>query len=190
MPRPVAPSEPYVNGNVFHGFREAALDVWDKQGLGEIEARLPDDAHADVVENIVLPVSWYPVRHAIAWHRAAWEGPARRNDADFCHFIDRSVELGFGRFKRALLAFATPEVLLSRASELWRSQHTHGTLDAQWEGEGAKMTLRDHPYVASPVSARLQAEAFRKIASLSRTRVARERHGVQGDALVVHLVWR
>jgi hypothetical protein len=190
MPRPEAPSEPFVNGNVFHGFREAALDVWDADGLREIEARLPDDAHRDTVESRALPVSWYPVRHSIAWHVAAWEGPSRRNDAEFCRFIRRSVELGFGRFKRALLSFATPELLLSRASELWRYQHTHGTLEASWVGGGARLVLRDHPYVKHPISARLQAEALRHIASLSRTRVANERHAFESDSLVIHLAWR
>jgi hypothetical protein len=192
MPRPEAPAEPFVNGNVVHGFREAALDLWGKAGLDEIAARLPPDARTETIDSIVLPVSWYPVRFSTAWHQAIWEGPARRDAAELARFVARSVDMGFGRFKRTLLSFATPEMLLSRAPELWRYQHTHGTLEGAWEGDGgARMTLRDHPYVTHPVSARLQANALAHIASLGfRARPARESHAVEAGALVIRLTWR
>jgi hypothetical protein len=189
MTRPIDPTEPFARGNVLHGFRAAAHELWGDEGLRVIGEHLSSEARAVSLESIVLAVSWYPVRFASAWHEAVWEGPARRDDAALCKFVARAVDLGIGRIRKVLFGFATPDMLFAKAPSIWRDQHTHGTLSAVREGKSKTIfTLRDHPYTKLPISRRFTAESYRYIGSLTGIR-CKETHKLEGDALVVRVEW-
>lgn len=190
MDTPAPATEPMSRGIGLHGFRAAVTDIWGERGLRVVAERLPEDARAATLDEIVLPVSWYPVRHTIAWDEAVWEGLAARDDAAFFAFIDRSIDLGFGRMRRFFIRLQSPEKIIARSPEMWRYQHTHGTLSVAPRSGGATITLRDHPFVRSALVSRATAEVFRHIASMTGRPSVRETHGAEGpDALVVRLTW-
>jgi len=197
---PVNPSEPLSRGIGLHGFRMAALDLWGERGLRAIAERLPESTRAETLDAIVLPVSWYPVRHTLAWDDAAYDGPCARDDAAFRAFLDRAIDLGFGRMRRFFVRLQSAERLVARAPEMWRYQHTHGTLVvapklAEPRGGasrqvGATLTLRDHPFARHPLARRATAEVYRYIAAMTGRTSCRETHGAEGpDVLVVRLSW-
>ncbi len=193
MDAPQNPSEPFSRGIGLHGFRAAVVELWGADGLRAVAARLPDDARTETLDSIVLPVSWYPVRHTLAWDEAVWEGPAARDDATFHAFLDKAIELGFGRMRRFFIRLQSPAQVISRAPEMWRYQHTHGTLTAVAKDNGATIVLRDHPFTRHALARRATAEVYRFIASLTQARgkgEVRQTHGSEGpDSLVVRLTW-
>lgn len=190
---PPSSSEPMSRGIGLHGFRAAVVELWGDDGLRAVAARLPDDARAETVDANVLPVAWYPVRHTLAWDEAVWDGPAARDDAAFVAFLDKAIELGFGRMRRFFIRLQSPEQILARAPEMWRYQHSHGTLTATATAQGATVVLRDHPFARHPLARRATAEVYRFIASLTQARgkgEVRQTHGSEGpDSLVVRLTW-
>jgi hypothetical protein len=198
MDSPISLSEPLSRGIGLHGFRMALLAMWGEGGLRSVSARLPDDVRAATLESIVLPVSWYPVKYTIAWDEAVWDGPVGRDDAAFCAFLDKAIELGFGRMRRFFIRLQSPVRIIERSPEMWRYQHTHGTLAVVARDVGATITLRDHPFTRHPLARRATAEVYRHIASMTRLGRAadveipgvHETHGAEGpDALVVRLSW-
>ena len=138
------------------------------------------------------------MRFHMEWHRAVWEGPAAENDAAFCRFMQRAIEIGYGRMKRMVIGIASPEQLILRAPALWDTQHTHGKLTAEATSRGATLRLRGNPVTTQAISRRAMAEAYRTIASLSRATNVKETHGLELDdthththahALVVRITW-
>jgi|SRR5579883_2247695 len=183
--------EPLTRGIGLHGFRAACAEMWGDLGFRAIAARLPDDARAATIDERVLPVSWLPTRFTVDWMEAVWEGPARRDDGALCAFIDRSIELGFGRMRTFFLRLQSVERMTQRAPEMFRYQHSHGTLTAALRGPTSSVvTLRDHPYVRHPVARRATGEVYRHIVVLSGKKDVRETHGLEGpDTLSVRLSW-
>ena len=182
------------------GFWGAVRDVWGDDALRDIAARLPPETRRATFDEIVLALSWLPSGYISDWHEAVWNGPAKQDDALFCRFVDRSVELGFGRMQRFFLKLATPKQLVERAPEMWRRQHTHGQITVSVRGhyehalpeaQGspsaddtaappvATVTLRDHPFVNRAVSRRALAEVWRHILTLARAKDATESHRVE-----------
>ena len=189
---PPVSNEPLARGIILHTFREAAIQTWGEASLLKIAEQLPDDARVATFDVIPAVLEWQPERYAMAWYEAAWAGPCRGDERAFAAFVDKSVDLSFGRVRRAMLAFITPVGLLHKASELWRHDHTHGTLAGELHEtlpRQATCVLRDHPYVATNAPRRAAAEAFRHIVSLARVKNVRETHSVEGRALTVRLVW-
>ena len=185
------PGAPMTRGMGMHGTRAAALEMWGADGLRAIGARLPAATRVATLDEILLPVSWYPTQYSIDWLEAIWDGPAGRVDATLCAFVDRSIELGFGRMRRFFLRLASAELMIGRAPQQWRDMHTHGTLTATLLGrDGSMVIVRNHPYTKTALSRRVLAEAYRHLLTLSGRREARETHGVEGpDALYVRLTW-
>src|SRR5580658_6754549 len=144
---PPPPGEPCARGSVLHGFRAAAVDLWGNTGLDQVATRLPLSTRLATIEQIVLPFEWVPIEHVVAWHDALWAGPARADEQELARFIGRSIELGLGRFKSAFFSGITPERLIERSQDLWRSQHTHGDLTVAVEGTNGTVVLRNHAYV-------------------------------------------
>jgi hypothetical protein len=174
---------------VIVGLKAAVADLWGKEGLAEVAARLPPEVKSETIDEIVMPTVWHPLGWVIAWHDAVWEGPAESQEAALCRFVDRSIELGFGRVQKIIMSFADAKTILNRASALWRHQHSHGTLTAEFAAGGAIVTLRDHPYIGRPVSGLITAEMVRYIAQRSRLGRARETHAVEEGALVIRLTF-
>jgi hypothetical protein len=182
-------SEPLARHSIFVASRNATLHVWGTNGLALIGERLPPDTRRDTVETEIADESWLPERYAVDWLNAVWSGPAHQNDARLDEWIRRHVAQGFGRIRRVLLSLVTPALLIERAAELWRHDHTHGELRAHVDGRAARLTLTDHPYLKSPLACRVLAESLRYAASLSRTRGVDGEHTLDPSGLEVQLAW-
>jgi len=194
MPRSSVPasSEPMTRGTILNSLPAAVRDVWGYEGLRDVIARLPEETRAATTGGGYDALSWYPSRYALDWDVAKMEGPARGDEEAFRRSVDRGIDLGFGRVRRAFLSFATPILLANRAAELWRHDHTHGVLavDSSTREEGrSRITLVGHPFVATALSRLAFAEVLRYVLSLSRARNVRESHAMNGEALVVGLTW-
>ena len=178
-----------TRGIGLHGFRAAALDLWGPSALHAIAERLSDEARRRTIDDIVLPVSWYPERYGMEWEEAVWNGPAEKLDSAFFAFIDRSIEHGFGRMRRFFLRLTTLEAMIARGPDAWRYQHTHGTMTAKLVSRTSSIyTLTDHPFVKNPLTRRATAAAWRHIGELAGLRNMRESHAMEGpDTLVVRL---
>jgi hypothetical protein len=88
--------------------------------------------------------------------------------------------------------FATPPRLAERAAELWRHEHTHGTLRIESSDAArgdARLALRDHPFVREPLARIAISEGIRTVLSLSRAHNVRERHAVLNEVLFITLHW-
>lgn len=135
--------------------------------------------------------AWVAERHVIALGDAAWEGPCARDRATFHRWIDQMIDYGFGRVRRVLLSLANPPMLLRRAPDLWREDHTHGTFGyVPLAVDSARITLRDHAYIDSPVQRDAFAEALRHAMSLCNIRgVTAEETQAPPGALYVVLRW-
>ena len=180
--------EPRSRGTILIGFHDAALELWGRDGVAAIAARLPPDVRADTIATVLRSSEWFPTRHVVAWHDAVFSGPAQSNETTYRAFVDRSMDLGFWRVQRLLLKIATPAILIERSAKLWRHLHTHGTLaiDATSEPHTAKVTLRDHPFVNFPCSRMSFAEGLRYVVSMARANNVRETHA-QGAGTTMNL---
>jgi hypothetical protein len=190
---PPPSGEPHARGSVLHGFRAAAVDVWGNGGLDQVATRLPLSTRVATIEQIVLPFEWVPIEHVVAWHDALWAGPARADERELARFIGRSIELGLGRFKSAFFSGITPERLIERSQDLWRSQHTHGDVAVAVEGTSGTVVLRNHPYVEHAASRRVTAESYRYIVTMAGGRDVTAAWGPSAGvtgSLVVQLSWR
>jgi hypothetical protein len=189
---------PETRGLILITLRSAAEEMFGAPALAAIAARLPADVRAATIDSPPLTFSWYPTSYVVVW----WEAVlafAGNDDAVFCSFVDRSNELGFGRVRRTLLGFVGPAGLVGRAAELWRHDHTTGTLEvvetleagADGSGGGVKAALRDHPFGETEVARRGLAEALRYILSLARgVNEVTVAYGVEDGALVMTFRWR
>lgn len=74
--------------------------------------------------------------------------------------------------------------------ELWRHDHTHGTLTSHVGDHEGTMTLSDHPYTTTPLARSSIAEIYRYAVSLARAKHVSARHLVRGpNQLEVKLSW-
>jgi hypothetical protein len=186
------PDEQLTKGIVLHAMRLAVLDVFGEDGLADVATRVSSDTRVQTVEASASPLAWVPERFLVEWHEAVLEGPAKRDDAALCRVINRRIDFGFGRVRKALLGLVGPEGVAKRATELWKHDHTHGVfaLVIAKDSQSAAGTLSDHVFCASPIARRALAETFRYIVQLSRgVKVARETHGLQGDSLTIRVTW-
>ena len=184
--------EPCCRKTIFVAFRAAALDLWGEAGLDAIADRVDRDTRVQTIEPLVITREWLPERFVMAWYEAAWEGPADRRSATYLTFLDRMMDNGFGRVRKALLGFATPTLIATKSAELWRHDHSTGEVRANSTGERSlTVTLRDHVYVSTPLARLSVAEIFRYAASLSRTREVGCTHSANGpNELVCWMIWR
>jgi hypothetical protein len=186
------PGESLTKGTILHSLAAAVRDLWGDDGARALAAELPEETAAATTGAELVPIRWYPTRYLLDWNAAMMEGPARRDEEAFRRCVDRSMDLGFGRVRRAFLALATPTLLGKRAAQLWRHEHTHGSLAIVTEGlapNTARVTLADHPFVTTAYSRVAIAEVMRHLLSLSRAHDVRETHAAHGDALVITLRW-
>ena len=133
---------------------------------------------------------WMPLGDLIAWHVAAWNGPAQQDDKIMLAHARLTVDQGFGRVKRALISMATAHTLAPRVAALWNDEYSTGSLMATAvQPKSVTLVLHDHPYVDHPLMRTIISEAFRYVLSLSRTKNVSGIHlSSQGDLKVV-LSW-
>lgn len=183
--------EPCARRTIFASFRQAALDLWGDEGLLEIGARMSEEARHHCIDSAVIDQEMLPERFVQQWYEAAWNGPARRNRAVYDRFLDGMMDRGFGRVQKALLAFATPAMVARKAGQLWRHDHSHGTLVATVVGEKQiYLRLSDHPYVETPLARSSIAEIYRYAMSLARAKRVLSKHWLEDPrTLTVQIRW-
>ena len=133
---------------------------------------------------------WVRERALIAWNFALWEGPVDRKRDRYEVWLHRMTDLSFGVVKRLVLSMASPEKVLSSARDLWKSDHTHGSMHGHCDGHRGTVTLADSPYVETPQGRAGIAEMLRYIMELAGARGALERHALlPTGVLEVRLRW-
>jgi hypothetical protein len=189
-PSPAAVVEkPLVDRKSLIGFRTACEQIWGPAGLAAVRDALPADVRERTGGSRPLD-KWNAVDDLIAWHRAAWNGPAHRNERAFTPHIHATVDQGFGRVKRFLLSISTPRSLAPRVAALWRDEYSTGHLRATFPEEGVvQLTLTDHPYVDDPLMRFVISEVFRYVMSMTRVRKVSVAHGIRESSLLVTLRW-
>jgi hypothetical protein len=178
-----------TKGTILHSLLLSVGDLWGEGGLKSVYDRLRPETMA-AVRGGFSAFDWYPTRYVVDYGNAVFDGPAANDEAAYRRYVDRSIDLSFGRIRSSLLRFVTPRGLAQRAADLWRHDNSHGTLtvDAVEDGLG-KLSLRGHPFVHKPLFRLGTAETMRHILALSRLRNVRETHAVAGEALVITLLW-
>jgi hypothetical protein len=162
--------EPLTRFLIVASYREATRALWGDTGVERFAAALPEDTR-ELLRAQMPPETWVAVRHSIVLADVAWETLCTRDRTAFHTMIDRVIDFGFGRRQRLLLSLANPPMLLRRAADLWREDHTEGTLGyVPLAVDAARITLRDHPYAESPVQRDAFAEGLRHAMSLSHVR--------------------
>jgi hypothetical protein len=180
---------PLARGTALFGLKASAEEMWGPSVVGEIARRLPAEARR-AIEEIAMPSSWLPEDHILHWCRGVWEGPAQMDDFAFSAYLGRAAFHGWGRFRKALLGIATPDMLATRAPDLWRRDHTHGTVTTELITGGAITRLSGGPYVKTEFSRLVIAETFRHIFRMTRVKMVREKHALEPpDTLVIHWAW-
>lgn len=127
---------------------------------------MPEAARIETVDPPVLASEWIPEEHVMAWYEAAW-AVSQRSDAEYCRFIDRMMDFGFGRVRKWLLNFAGVAGIAAKAPELWRHDHTSGELSITYQEGDVVLRLREHVYTTTPLARRSIAEIYRYVVSLA-----------------------
>lgn len=184
--------EPRARRTIFVAFRTAAVELWGPDALRQLGERMPEEARRATIKPTAIAPEWLPEAHVMAWYEAAWEGPCGRREGDYLGFIDRMMDHGFGRVRKLLLSMAmTPVSLAVRSAELWRHDHTHGTLTVERTGvREMTLTLRDHVYMSTALSRLSVVEIYRYASALTRCKEASATHALAGDRLLVRIQWR
>jgi hypothetical protein len=180
--------EPSMKGFYLAAFHRAAGEKWGEDGLRAIRARMPPrEAEEAFAEHI--PV-WVPERVVIAWCFALWEGPADRKRPHYVAWLQRHMDLSFGRVRKWLIGLASPHKLVEMAGDVWKRDHTSGTLTGAADGKRAVLTLQDHPYVDTPQGRATIAEIYRYSVQLTRAKNVTETHALVGPrTLEVRVRW-
>jgi len=182
------PPEPAMKGFYLTAFHRAAGEQWGQDGLRDIRARMPPrEAEEAFVERAPL---WVPERVVVAWCFALWEGPADRKRPGYVAWLHRHMDLSFGRVRKWLIGLASPHKLVEMAGNVWRRDHSHGTLSGAADGKRAVFTLHDHPYVDTPQARASIAEVYRYSVELTRAQNVTETHAlVAPGTLEVRVRW-
>lgn len=167
----------------------AAQDCFGKEAARAVEESM-SAAFSEALAPVETGMSWTPVQHMIDWSLAVWEGPAGRERPLMVDYTRRQVALGFGRLRRALIAVASPRLLLTRAPELWDKDNRGGKVSVQLGEHEGVWTLVDHPYCEVPHARAAMAEVLRYCVELTRARDVTESHGLYRGALEVRVRWR
>jgi hypothetical protein len=164
--------------------------LWGQAGLAELRRALDAEARRSLLDDIVLPVAWYPEAHLESCCEVVWATLAHRDDASFLAFVQASVDHLWSRVHRVLVGLTTPHVLARRAPAMWRHDHTHGTMDVELKEHEGTVRVHGYPYARTSVMARGHAESFRHILGHARVKTVRASHELDDrGTLVVALSW-
>lgn len=177
-------------GTLFLAYRSAILELWGEHGWTETVLALPPESRQALVDTPVAPVGWVPERHMMALVEAIFTGPAGGSHTAFVGLLDEMIDQGFGRVRSFLVRFAPPRLVLTRAAELWRHDHTEGELVVSHGENSALVEVRGHIYATHETSRLTAAETFRIILSRTRAKNVACSHRLLGDrVLEVSLSW-
>jgi hypothetical protein len=171
------------------GLRPAVEEVWGKPGVDAVRAALPPEYLAST-GGLVPADEWVPVPFVVAWNDAVWEGPAARDRRVFREYVKATVHHGFGRVRKFFLTLATPELLVEKATEMWRAEYTTGELTSRLDAPGrASFVLKQHPFVLNATSSEVLAEAFRCVGMYTTRAPIRQQMTRDGTVLRITLNW-
>jgi hypothetical protein len=172
--------------------QDAVVQLWSRAGLDEAAALLPAETREATLDVPAMAASWVAERHVIAWGHAIWEGPARRERAAYEQFIDRQIDLSFGRIRRFMLSVVSPATLLEKAPAIWREDHTHGDVATEVLGRNEGIwKLANHPFTSTPQLRASMAEVVRYCISLTNATGVTAMHTLEhGCILVVRVRWQ
>lgn len=178
-------------GTILHSQRVSAQLQWGDEGVKAVLQRLSPETREATFGPAFTPLGWYPTRYIVEWVEAIHDVAARRDEQAVREWVDRAIDMSFGRVRRVFLRLATPTLLVQRAAELWRREHTHGvlTMESDVPARIARITLRDHPFTTTFASRIATSEIFRHVLSLSKARNVRESHALHEGTLKVSLLW-
>jgi hypothetical protein len=160
---------PCARRTIFSAFRAAALELWSEDGLRQVASHMSKECADETVDTVVIVKEWLPEDYVMQWYGAAWEGPAHRDRQAFLTFIDRMMDHGFGRVRKFLISFASVQMAITKVPELWRHDHTHGSVSARLISDREYVaTLVDHVYITTPISRLAITEIYRHATSMFR----------------------
>jgi hypothetical protein len=172
------------------GALAAVAKLWGDGGLAVLRERLGAEARHSLLDDIVLPVAWYPEAHFESCCDVVWSELARHDDEAFSAFIHGSIDHLWSRVHRVLMGLTTPHILARRAPAMWRHDHTHGRLEVELREQGGTVRVRDYPYARTGSMPRGQAESFRYILGHARVKTVRASHELdERGNFVVALAW-
>ncbi len=184
-----ASAEPRIKSYYAQASRDALREIWGPRGVEDVAGRMAP-AHRDELFAPRLPV-WFPERVLIAFNFALWEGPVARRRDTYERWLWRTTDLSFGVVRRLVLSLASPRRIFESAPELWRADHTHGTLQGRCDDDRTgTFVLRDSPFVETPQGRAAISESFRYIVQLGGARGAVEKHALTAPGVLeVRLRW-
>jgi hypothetical protein len=176
---------------IFVSFRSAALELWGEPGLRDIAARVPRATREATIDAVTVADAMLPESYVLDWCLAAWEGPAGRSTQAYKGLLQRMMDHGFGRVRRALLTLASADQIIRKAAELWRHDHNTGDMRVvSCEGNRALVTLGDHVYLETPLARTSVVEIIRYAAALGRSRTVTAHGALDTPRLLrVTLTW-
>ena len=181
---------PCARGTLVAGALGSIARLWGNAGLATLREQLDPQARASLLDDIVLPVAWYPEAHFERCCQVVWSALAHEDDEAFVAFIHRSIDHLWSRVHRVLMGLTTPHILARRAPAMWRHDHTHGTLEAELREQEGTVRVRGYPYSRTSIMARGQAESLRYILSHARVKTVRASHELdEHGTFVVTLAW-
>lgn len=171
------------------GFRSACEVMWGKSGIEQICKALPDDVRGRSAGLQPLP-EWIPLEDLIAWHVAVWNGPAMQDEATMTRHARVTVDQGFGRVKRVVIAALSPQSLAERVAALWSDEYSTGQLRAlSIDQRSVQLALSHHPFVEIALMRNVIAEVYRYILGMTRAKNVSVQHTVREASLIVTLRW-
>lgn len=195
MVDPVRSARPLSSAECVHrksliGFRAACEQTWGGEGLAAIGGLLPQDVRERTAGIRPLP-DWIPLDDLIAWHVAAWNGPAAQDETVMARHARLTVDQGFGRVKRIVIAALTPQTLAARVGALWKEEYTTGRLQLLALGErSVQLALCDHKYVEIPLMRFIITEVYRYVLGMTRARNVSASYAMREGSLTVTLRWQ
>ena len=186
------PDEPCTRRIVVPAYRRAVVDLFGDAGRTQVIALLDGDSRDEFVRDVTPNREWIPARHLIAWSFAVWEGPANRQREPMAELVRRQWDLSFGVVRKLLLHMASPSAIVARLPQIWKQDHTAGTLEAVLDdgGSGATLRMSDTPFIETPQARAGMAEIYRHAFAQTRARNVTETHALEApNRMVLRLRW-
>jgi hypothetical protein len=181
---------PCARGTLVAGAVGSVAKLWGDAGLAALREHLRPDARAALLDEIIMPVSWYPEIYFEACNEVVWSALARGDDAAFDAYVRGSIDHLWSRVHRVLMGFTTPHRLARRAPDMWRHDHTHGRLEVELRESDGTVRVRGYPYAPGGIMGRGQTEALRYILSHARVKEVRAAYELDAQGtFVATLSW-
>jgi len=183
--------EPVCRSTQLAAFRLGAMSAFGDETWRKAIDSLSAEAKRDLFPS-GLPKSsgWVAERHMMELASAIFD-VRDRNLHLYREFIGAVIDEGFGKIRRVLVSFASPQMLLHRAPDLWTYDHSHGRLEVEYQEKAARVSVEHPQLLRTDLSCITMAEMFRAILCRTRAENVRERHVREQDEtrMTILLSW-